>query len=35
MVDAASFVVMEQDGITDVLGLDTDFSAEGFRLIPS
>ena len=34
LVDAASFVVMEREGITDVLGLDANFTAEGFRLIP-
>jgi predicted nucleic acid-binding protein len=34
LVDAASFVVMEREGITDVLGLDADFTVEGFRLIP-
>lgn len=34
LVDAASFVVMERDGINDVLGLDSDFSTEGFRLVP-
>lgn len=34
LVDAASFVVMEREGISDVLGLDSDFSTEGFRLVP-
>jgi predicted nucleic acid-binding protein len=34
LVDAASFVLMEREGIADVLGLDADFTAEGFRLIP-
>jgi predicted nucleic acid-binding protein len=34
LVDAASFVVMEREGISDVLGLDSDFPTEGFRLVP-
>lgn len=34
LVDAASFLVMERAGITDVLGLDADFATEGFRLVP-
>ena len=27
-------VLMEAEGLTDVLGLDPDFAAEGFRLLP-
>jgi len=27
-------VVMEAEGLTDVLGPDPDFAAEGFRLLP-
>lgn len=34
LVDVVSFVVMEAEGLTDVLGLDPDFADEGFRLIP-
>lgn len=34
LVDAVSFEAMEADGITDVLGLDVDFAAAGFRLVP-
>ncbi|MBA3344944.1 MAG: PIN domain-containing protein [Gemmatimonadales bacterium] len=34
LVDAVSFTVMEAEGVTDVLALDADFTAEGFRLIP-
>lgn len=34
LVDAVSFVCMEVDGVHDVLSLDSDFAAEGFRLIP-
>jgi hypothetical protein len=29
-----SFVVMEAEGLTDMLGLNPDFTAEGFRLLP-
>lgn len=34
LVDAVSFETMDAEGITDVLGLDEDFSTAGFRLIP-
>lgn len=34
LVDVVSFVVMDAEGLTDVLGLDPDFAAEGFRLLP-
>ncbi len=34
LMDAASFTVMEAEGVTEVLALDADFTAEGFRLIP-
>lgn len=34
LVDAVSFTVMDAAGVTDVLGLDDDFTTEGFRLIP-
>jgi uncharacterized protein len=34
LVDVVSFVVMDAEGLTDVLGLDPDFTAEGFRLLP-
>lgn len=34
LVDAVSFAVMEAGGLTEVLGLDADFTSEGFRLIP-
>lgn len=33
LVDAVSFTVMEAEGITDVLALDDDFTAQGFRLL--
>lgn len=34
LVDVASFVVMQEEGLTDVLGLDPEFADEGFRLFP-
>ncbi len=34
LVDAVSFEAMQTEGITDVLGLDPDFTTEGFRLFP-
>jgi uncharacterized protein len=34
LVDVVSFVVMDAEGLTDVMGLDPDFTAEGFRLLP-
>ena len=34
LVDAVSFEAMEAEGFTDVLGLDSDFATEGFRLRP-
>ena len=34
LVDVVSFVVMDAEGLSDVLGLDPDFAAEGFRLLP-
>ena len=34
LVDVVSFVVMDAEGLTDVMGLDPDFAAEGFRLLP-
>ena len=34
LVDAVSFTVMEAEGVTEALGLDADFTAEGFRVIP-
>lgn len=34
LVDAVSFEAMDSEGISDVLGLDTDFTTEGFRLVP-
>ncbi len=34
LVDAVSFEAMEAEGITDVLGLDQDFTTEGFHLLP-
>ena len=34
LVDVVSFVVMDTEGLTDVLGLDPDFATEGFRLVP-
>jgi predicted nucleic acid-binding protein len=34
LVDVVSFLAMEEEGLTDVLGLDADFSAEGFQVIP-
>lgn len=34
LVDAVSFEVMEDEGISDVLGLDPDFKSEGFRVVP-
>ena len=34
LVDAVSFTVIDEEGGRDVLGLDPDFAAEGFRLVP-
>ena len=34
LVDASSFEVMDAHGIADVLGLDSDFEGQGFRLVP-
>ena len=34
LVDAVSFTLLEDEGGKDVLGLDADFVAEGFRLVP-
>jgi len=34
LVDAASFTVMETEGLTVALALDADFENEGFQLIP-
>ena len=34
LVDAVSFETMEAEGISDALSLDSDFAAEGFRLVP-
>lgn len=34
LVDVVSFVVMDAEGLTDVLGLDPDFTTEGSRLLP-
>jgi len=34
LVDVMSFIVMDAEGLGDVLGLDPDFAAEGFRLLP-
>lgn len=34
LVDAVSFAIMEAEGLSDVLRLDADFTAQGFRLAP-
>jgi predicted nucleic acid-binding protein len=34
LVDCVSFGIMDDEGLSDALGLDTDFEAEGFRLVP-
>lgn len=34
LVDAVSFTVMDAEGITEVLALDTEFASEGFRPVP-
>lgn len=34
LVDVVSFLTMEQEGVDEALGLDSDFAAEGFRLLP-
>jgi predicted nucleic acid-binding protein len=34
LADAVSFELMEAEGIDDVMGLDSHFAAEGFRLLP-
>ena len=34
LVDVMSFIVMDAEGLSDVLGLDPDFATEGFRLLP-
>lgn len=35
LVDCASFVVMDGDGIDSALALDADFRAEGYRVLPA
>lgn len=35
LVDCASFVVMDMEGIGEALSLDSDFEREGYRLLPS
>ncbi len=35
LVDCASFELMRRLGLTDVLALDTDFSRQGFNLLPA
>ena len=35
LVDCTSFELMRRHGITHALSLDTDFSRQGFRLLPS
>lgn len=34
LVDAVSFEILDAEGAKDVLGLDADFVAEGFTLVP-
>ena len=34
LVDASSFEVINAYGISDILGLDSDFEDQGFRLVP-
>lgn len=34
LVDCTSFIVMEDEAITDAFTLDVDFTAEGFRVLP-
>lgn len=34
LVDVVSFLAMEEEGLNEVLGLDTDFLGEGFKLVP-
>jgi len=35
LVDCVSFVTMDAEGIEEVLALDQDFQAQGFRVLPS
>lgn len=35
LVDCASFIVMEAQGLKEALALDRDFEGQGFRVIPS
>ncbi|MGD2218068.1 MAG: PIN domain-containing protein [Gemmatimonadales bacterium] len=35
LVDCASFVVMEAEGLQEALALDQDFEGQGYRMIPS
>jgi predicted nucleic acid-binding protein len=35
LVDCASFIVMEAEGLQEALALDRDFEGQGYRLIPS
>ncbi len=35
LVDCVSFVTMDAEGIEEVLALDQDFHAQGFRVLPS
>jgi predicted nucleic acid-binding protein len=35
LVDCASFVLMEAEGLKEALAIDRDFEDQGFRLIPS
>lgn len=34
LVDMVSFLAMEEEGLDEALGLDADFTAEGFKLLP-
>jgi len=34
LVDCASFVVMDTEGVEDALALDADFGTEGYRTLP-
>jgi predicted nucleic acid-binding protein len=35
LVDCASFVVMDAEGIAEALALDPDFAAQGYRVLPA
>ena len=35
LVDCSSFVVMDNEGISEAISLDSDFEREGYRLLPS